>query len=55
MTDKKKKATDIEWLRYFFDNADFGPAHEDVVSILVDSFESDTGKLVPSKYDYRKY
>lgn len=55
MTDKKKKATDKEFLQYFWDNADFGPAHDDVVSILVDKFEAHTGKLVPAKFDYRKY
>ncbi len=52
MSDKKPEAEDIEWLRYFMDVADFGPAHEDVVAIYMRRFEEKTGKRVP--FDYRE-
>lgn len=43
-------ATPLEFLEWYFVNADFGPAHEDVVSILMDQFTQETGKRVPEAY-----
>lgn len=43
----KKAASELEWLEWFYLNCDFGPAHEDVVSILKDEFEKETGKKIP--------
>jgi hypothetical protein len=33
----------LKWLEYFMDNADFGPAHEDVVDILWQGFLEEEG------------
>ncbi len=43
-------ASDMEYLRWFHDNADFGPSDEDVRMILQDEFEKQTGKRVPRRY-----
>lgn len=37
---------DYEWLEYFFENADFGPAHEDVVEIIYEKYKNAGGKPV---------
>lgn len=34
-----------EW---FFDNADFGPAHEDVMIYHFEDFEEETGEILPT-------
>lgn len=49
---EKPEATELEWLRYFHSWADFGPAHGDVMMILQESFEKETGKKVPLSYKY---
>lgn len=49
---KKKQATELEWLQWFYQNADFGPAHEDVIMILQEEFEEETGKQIPKGYKY---
>lgn len=46
-----KRATELEFLRWFYCNADFGPAHEDVMDMLVREFERQEGKKVPRDYD----
>ena len=43
-------ATEIEFLQWYFANADFGPAHEDVVNSLFAQFENETNKAVPEEY-----
>lgn len=43
-------ATEIDFLRWYFSNADFGPAHEDVVNILFRQFEEETSTAVPEEY-----
>lgn len=43
-------ATELEYLRYFFNKSDFGPADSDVRKELADTFEVATGKLVPDDY-----
>jgi hypothetical protein len=47
-----ERATELEWLRYFYETADFGPAHEDVVNIIENRFKEETGKDLPEGYEY---
>lgn len=48
---KKRKATELEWLRWFHCNADFGPADGDVRAMLKQEFISRTNKDLPEGYD----
>jgi len=43
----EERADELEYLRWFAWNADFGPADFDVQIILQDTFEEREGKLVP--------
>lgn len=47
-------ATEMEYLEWFYQNCDFGPAHEDVVMSLQRWFEDETGKRVPRAYRYEE-
>ena len=47
----KEKATELEYLKWFFDVADFGPAHEDVMDMYNQSFVGETGKSLPEGYE----
>lgn len=40
-------ATEREWLIWFAQHADFGPAHGDVMAAMRDAFELETGREVP--------
>ena len=42
---------EVEWLRWFYSNADFGPADGDVRQILKDQFMKETGKELPEGYE----
>ena len=46
----KKPATELEFLKWFFLNADFGPADGDVRACMCTDFEDETGMLVPEGY-----
>lgn len=46
------KATPLEYLKWFYMNADFGPAHSDVMYGLNERFKEDTGKDIPEEYVY---
>ncbi len=48
----KKRATELEWLKWFYQQADFGPAHGDVMDNLQEEFTCSTGKRLPQGYDY---
>jgi hypothetical protein len=48
----KEYATELEFLQWFYGNADFGPAEDDVRIILKEGYEAETGKLVPKGYRY---
>lgn len=48
----KEFATELEFLKWYYQQADFGPAHEDVLIGLKELFEERTGKLVPKGYRY---
>jgi len=45
-----EKATELEWLEWFYANADFGPADGDVRQYLKDDFMESTGKELPEGY-----
>lgn len=45
-----EKATELEFLTWFFINADFGPADSDVRMELQEEFTEKTGKAVPNGY-----
>ena len=49
-----KQATELEYLKWFFQNADFGPADCDVKCGLEECFEKETGMLVPKNYSLRE-
>jgi hypothetical protein len=48
----RERATELEWLRYFAINADFGPAHGDVYENLQLGFMEDSGKNLPEGWEY---
>lgn len=45
-----EKATELEFLTWFFVNADFGPADSDVRIALQEEFTAKTGKAIPDGY-----
>ena len=45
-----EKATELEYLQWFYENADFGPADDDVRDILNEAFVDETGKQLPKGY-----
>ena len=45
-----KRATELEYLRYFYNIADFGPADEDIRYMIKQRFKEDTGKELPIGY-----
>jgi hypothetical protein len=47
-----ERANDLEWLTFFYYNADLGPAEGDVKDDLMDSFIEETGKLLPEGWTY---
>ncbi len=50
MTDMKDELTELEYLQWFYNEADFGPAHGDVVGSINDYIEEQTGKSIPGDY-----
>jgi hypothetical protein len=46
-----EEADELEYLRWFRANADFGPAHENVIAVLHRDFTNETGKLPPKEWD----
>lgn len=44
------KATELEFLEWFYFNADFGPADGDVKYIMKKEFMEETGKQLPDEY-----
>jgi len=47
-----EQATELEYLQWFFANADFGPAHDDVIIGMEEEFREETGKEIPDGYTY---
>jgi len=48
---EKERATELEWLKWFFQNADFGPGEGDYRSAMRAHFREKTGKELPVGYD----
>jgi hypothetical protein len=44
------QATEIEYLKWFYSNATFGPAESDVRYLLNQQFSEETGKELPEGY-----
>lgn len=44
-------ATELEWLQYFYQEADFGPADQDVRDIIKCDFMRQYGKQLPEGYN----
>lgn len=40
---------ELDYLRWFHDTCDFGPAHEDVVQIMLDDYVK-SGGVIPAAY-----
>lgn len=49
MTDEQK--AEYEYLQWFYQNCDFGPADSDVRKCLNDHYEMETGAKVPEGYE----
>lgn len=47
---KKKRATELDFLRYFYVNADLGPADSYVRDIMMERFVATKGMSLPSGY-----
>ena len=47
----RERATELEYLKWFRCVVDFGPAHEDIVDGLNQSFIQKTGKNLPDGYN----
>lgn len=45
-----EEATELEFLEYFYNTADFGHDHWDIIVLLQKRFEEVTGRLVPEDY-----
>ena len=43
---------DLDYLKYFHNTADFGPAHEEVVLLIQQAYEQDSGFRVPAHWRY---
>lgn len=46
-----RKASELDFLKWFWENADFGPADGDVRYLMKDQFRKETGAEVPEGYD----
>ena len=45
------KATELEYLKWFYLDCDFGPAHSDVIYYMKEQFKEETGKELPDGYE----
>jgi len=46
-----KRASELEWLKWFYTRSDFGPADDDVVQLLKEQFQQETGLALPEEYE----
>jgi hypothetical protein len=46
------RATELEWLKWFACNADFGPADGDVRELMQRAFMRETGKNLPEGWNF---
>ena len=47
----RERATELEYLKWFRCEADFGPAHSDVMELYDEQFMKDTGKNLPEGWN----
>lgn len=47
----RTRATELEYLKWFRNNADFGPASSDVIDALNEDFMETTGKNLPEGWN----
>jgi hypothetical protein len=45
-----ERATELEYLRWIFNNIDFGPSHEDCMAALNEGFKKEAKKRLPKGY-----
>jgi hypothetical protein len=45
-----KVEEELQWLTWFCQNVDFGPAHGDVMEIMYEQYEQQTGRKVPKDW-----
>lgn len=48
----RKRATELEYLKWFRCEADFGPADGDVKQFMDERFMEETGKNLPEGWNY---
>ncbi len=48
---KRERASELEYLKWFRINADFGPADSDVKDIMNEQFMEETGKNIPEGWN----
>ena len=48
----RERATELEYLKWFRCEADFGPADSDVKDYLNEDFMNDTGKNLPKGWNF---
>jgi hypothetical protein len=48
----KERATELEWLKWFYMDTDFGPADGDVQDNMKERFIKETGKNLPEGYNF---
>ena len=48
---ERERATELEYLRWFRHNADFGPASGEVIGIMDRDFMRETGKNLPEGWN----
>jgi hypothetical protein len=49
----RERATELEWLRWFAQHADFGPADGDIRQMMKEQFMEETAKNLPEGWNYR--
>lgn len=49
---ERERATELEFLKWFYQNADFGPADGEARDNIALFFMDDTGKNLPQGYNY---
>ncbi len=47
----RERASELEFLEWFYQNADFGPADSDVQRDMKNRFMDETGKNIPEGYN----
>ena len=48
----RPRATELEYLKWFRHNADFGPAESDVIEGMNHAFMEETGKNLPEGWNF---